>query len=95
VAFEGITELHASVIYFVVAIVIGVGYALASICARFGRRGVAAKYLNHGTILELIWTVTPALVLVAVAFPSFRLLYLMDEVVSPALTIKVLGHQWY
>jgi heme/copper-type cytochrome/quinol oxidase subunit 2 len=39
---------------------------------------IAHKYLTHGTVLELIWTVTPALILMFVAFPSFRLLYLMD-----------------
>jgi cytochrome c oxidase subunit 2 len=39
---------------------------------------IAHKYLTHGTVLELIWTVTPALILIVVAFPSFRLLYLMD-----------------
>jgi len=47
------------------------------------------------TLIELIWTVGPALVLVAIAFPSFKLLYLMDEVIDPAMTVKVTGHQWY
>lgn len=47
------------------------------------------------TIIELIWTITPALILIAIAFPSFRLLYLLDEVTSPTVTIKVTGHQWY
>jgi cytochrome c oxidase subunit 2 len=56
---------------------------------------IAHKYLTHGTVLELIWTVTPALILIAIAFPSFRLLYLLDEVISPTITIKVVGHQWY
>ena len=56
---------------------------------------IAHKYLTHGTVLELVWTITPALILIAIAFPSFRLLYLMDEVISPTLTIKVVGHQWY
>jgi len=42
-------------------------------------------------VLELIWTITPALVLIAIAFPSFTLLYLMDEVISPTLTIKIVG----
>jgi cytochrome c oxidase subunit 2 len=51
------------------------------------------KYMNHGTILETVWTILPALVLVAIAFPSFRLLYLMDEVISPTLTIKIVGNQ--
>lgn len=47
------------------------------------------------TLIELIWTITPALVLIAIAFPSFRLLYILDEVISPVITIKISGHQWY
>src|ERR1700759_919843 len=47
------------------------------------------------TLIELIWTITPALILIAITFPSFRLLYLLDEVTSPTVTIKVTGHQWY
>jgi len=53
------------------------------------------KYANHGTLIELIWTITPAIVLIMIAFPSFKLLYLMDEVISPSMTIKAVGHQWY
>ena len=52
---------------------------------------ISHKYLNHGTLIELIWTITPALILIAIAFPSFRLLYLLDEVISPTITIKVVG----
>ena len=47
------------------------------------------------TLIELIWTITPAIILIAIAFPSFRLLYLLDEVISPTITIKVVGHQWF
>jgi cytochrome c oxidase subunit 2 len=54
---------------------------------------ISHKFMIHGTLIELIWTVTPAIVLVAIAFPSFKLLYLMDEVIDPAITIKVVGHQ--
>ena len=43
------------------------------------------------TLIELIWTITPAFILIAIAFPSFRLLYLLDEVISPTVTIKVVG----
>ena len=55
------------------------------------RNKLVYRYLNHGTLIELIWTVGPALVLVAIAFPSFKLLYLMDEVIDPAMTVKVTG----
>ena len=43
------------------------------------------------TLIELIWTITPALILIAIAFPSFKLLYMLDEVISPTMTIKVAG----
>jgi len=56
---------------------------------------ISHKYLNHGTLIELIWTITPALILILIAFPSFKLLYLMDEVSDPAMSVLAEGHQWY
>jgi len=47
------------------------------------------------TLIELIWTITPAVILILIAFPSFKLLYLMDEVNDPSMTVSVEGHQWY
>lgn len=49
----------------------------------------------HGTVIEIVWTLIPAFTLVTIAIPSFALLYAVDEVVDPALTVKVVGHQWY
>jgi len=49
----------------------------------------------HGTALEIIWTITPSLILIFIAIPSFALLYAIDEVIDPALTVKVLGNQWF
>jgi cytochrome c oxidase subunit 2 len=51
--------------------------------------------LTHGTILEIVWTVIPSIILVFIAIPSFALLYSMDEVLNPMLTFKAIGHQWY
>nr|YP_009681590.1 cytochrome c oxidase subunit II [Dicyrtomina saundersi]QDO72011.1 cytochrome c oxidase subunit II [Dicyrtomina saundersi] len=45
--------------------------------------------------LELFWTVVPTVILLFIGFPSIRLLYLLDEVYKPSLTIKTIGHQWY
>nr|BCO16558.1 cytochrome oxidase subunit 2 [Diplodactylus vittatus] len=45
--------------------------------------------------VEMIWTMLPAIILILIALPSLRILYLMDEVNSPHLTIKAIGHQWY
>jgi cytochrome c oxidase subunit 2 len=49
----------------------------------------------HGTTMEIIWTIFPSLILMLIAIPSFALLYSMDEIVDPAITIKAIGHQWY
>nr|YP_007624673.1 cytochrome c oxidase subunit II [Tachycineta cyaneoviridis]AEX37404.1 cytochrome c oxidase subunit II [Tachycineta cyaneoviridis] len=45
--------------------------------------------------IELVWTILPAMVLIALALPSLRILYLMDEVNEPDMTLKAIGHQWY
>lgn len=51
--------------------------------------------LYEGQLIELIWTIIPALILIFIALPSLRALYLLDEVKTPAITIKTIGHQWY
>nr|YP_010371916.1 cytochrome c oxidase subunit II [Peleteria iavana]UOX27096.1 cytochrome c oxidase subunit II [Peleteria iavana] len=53
------------------------------------------RYLLHGQTIEIIWTVLPAIILLFIAFPSLRLLYLLDEINEPMITLKTVGHQWY
>nr|AWB99566.1 cytochrome c oxidase subunit 2 [Anopheles aff. oswaldoi SPForm PGF-2018] len=53
------------------------------------------RFLLHGQTIEIIWTVLPAIILMFIAFPSLRLLYLMDEINTPSITLKSIGHQWY
>nr|YP_009443281.1 cytochrome c oxidase subunit II [Electrona carlsbergi]ATQ37641.1 cytochrome c oxidase subunit II [Electrona carlsbergi]WNH24086.1 cytochrome c oxidase subunit II [Electrona risso] len=53
------------------------------------------KYILDSQEIEIIWTVLPALILILIALPSLRILYLIDEIDDPHLTIKALGHQWY
>jgi cytochrome c oxidase subunit 2 len=45
--------------------------------------------------LEIVWTITPSIILLLIAVPSFALLYSMDEVIDPTITFKAIGHQWY
>nr|URW97325.1 cytochrome c oxidase subunit II [Crocidura cf. neglecta UMMZ 174675] len=45
--------------------------------------------------VETIWTILPAIILVMIALPSLRILYMMDEINNPTLTVKTVGHQWY
>nr|AOW69101.1 cytochrome c oxidase subunit II [Colletotrichum fructicola]AQT39488.1 cytochrome c oxidase subunit 2 [Colletotrichum siamense]AQT39593.1 cytochrome c oxidase subunit 2 [Colletotrichum aenigma]AQT39503.1 cytochrome c oxidase subunit 2 [Colletotrichum siamense]AQT39518.1 cytochrome c oxidase subunit 2 [Colletotrichum siamense] len=94
---EGLVELHDNIMYYLVLILFGVGWILFSIVKYFyfTVAPIAHKYLNHGTLIELIWTITPAVILILIAFPSFKLLYLMDEVNDPSMTVSVEGHQWY
>ena len=50
---------------------------------------------THATTVEIVWTIVPAIILMIIAVPSFALLYSMDEILDPAVTLKVVGHQWY
>ena len=51
--------------------------------------------VTHNTVLEILWTIVPILILVVIAVPSFRLLYFGDKAQDAAMTVKVTGHQWY
>nr|YP_009654838.1 cytochrome c oxidase subunit II [Placosternum urus]QCI09406.1 cytochrome c oxidase subunit II [Placosternum urus] len=53
------------------------------------------RYLLEGQTIELMWTLLPAITLIFIALPSLRLLYMIDEMNSPSITLKVIGHQWY
>lgn len=94
---EGLIELHDIIMYYLIVILFGVGWIMFSIAYNFvnTKSPMSHKYLNHGTLIELIWTITPAIILILIAFPSFKLLYLMDEVNDPSMTIIAEGHQWY
>lgn len=88
---EEIVFFHDQIMFLLIVIVIAVLWLLVE--------ALNGKYydrdLTDGTLLEIVWTIIPAVILVFIASPSLKLLYLMDEVVSPALTIKAIGHQWY
>nr|ACG63741.1 cytochrome oxidase subunit II [Dyschirius salinus]ACG63742.1 cytochrome oxidase subunit II [Dyschirius salinus]ACG63743.1 cytochrome oxidase subunit II [Dyschirius salinus]ACG63744.1 cytochrome oxidase subunit II [Dyschirius salinus]ACG63746.1 cytochrome oxidase subunit II [Dyschirius salinus] len=53
------------------------------------------RYLLEGQTIEVIWTILPAIILIFIALPSLHLLYLLDEVNNPSITLKCIGHQWY
>ena len=94
---EGLVELHDNIMYYLVIILFSVGWILLSIIKNYVAKNtpISHKYLNHGTLIELIWTITPAVILMLIAFPSFKLLYLMDEVSDPSMSVLAEGHQWY
>nr|YP_010632454.1 cytochrome c oxidase subunit II [Cladonia uncialis]WBP63172.1 cytochrome c oxidase subunit II [Cladonia uncialis]WBP63308.1 cytochrome c oxidase subunit II [Cladonia uncialis]WBP63498.1 cytochrome c oxidase subunit II [Cladonia uncialis] len=94
---EALVELHNNILFYLVIILFGVGWLLMIIVRKYNttESPISLKYSSHGTLIELIWTITPALILILIAFPSFKLLYLMDEVIDPAMAILAEGHQWY
>lgn len=94
---EGLIELHDNIMFYLVIILFGVAWIMLSIIRNYSNKKspISHKYLNHGTTIELIWTITPALILILIAFPSFKLLYLMDEVSDPSMSVLAEGHQWY
>jgi len=93
---EGIINLHNDVMFFLVVIGFLVAWVLARVCIAYDESvSPSADKTVHGTTIEIVWTITPALVLMIIAVPSFALLYAMDEIIDPAITLKVVGHQWY
>nr|WJJ65158.1 cytochrome c oxidase subunit II [Rhinusa neta] len=53
------------------------------------------RFLLEGQLIETVWTILPAIILISIALPSLRLLYILDEIYNPMVTIKVIGHQWF
>jgi cytochrome c oxidase subunit 2 len=98
---EGIINLHHDLMFFITFIFFFVLVVMARTLYYFS--GVVtnttntnyARHIVHGTAIEIIWTVLPSLILVVVALPSFALLYSIDEIIEPSLTVKCVGHQWY
>lgn len=91
--FSGILDLHDNIFFYLVVIAILVFWMLGSTIYYFNseKSKITYKYLVHGTLIEVLWTIFPAIVLLAIAIPSFRLLYILDEVTLPTITIKATG----
>lgn len=89
-----IHDLHHRIAFYLIIVGVLVGWCLYSLTF-YSRTSLVYFRNTHANWLELIWTVTPAFILWAIGLPSLHLLYLMDELIDPELTIKVVGNQWY
>nr|AFE61513.1 cytochrome oxidase subunit 2 [Ecitomorpha sp. HE-2012] len=88
---EQLMFFHDHTLMILLMITTLVGYVMGSLFLnKFNYR-----YLLEGQMIELIWTILPAITLIFIALPSLRLLYLLDEINNPLITIKTIGHQWY
>lgn len=88
---EQIIFFHDHTLIILIIITILVGYLIVSLFFNF----YINRFLLEGQIIELIWTILPAITLIFIALPSLRLLYLLDELNNPLITLKSIGHQWY
>lgn len=88
---EELIFFHDHAIMILVIIISLVGYAAFSLMLNT----YTCRSLVEGQEIETVWTIIPAIILVFLALPSLRLLYLLDEVGDCSLTVKSIGHQWY
>ncbi len=82
---------HDHAILIIILVVTVVRYAFIFLAINKYRN----RYLLEAQQIETIWTILPAIILLFLALPSLRVLYLTDEISQPSITIKTIGHQWY
>jgi cytochrome c oxidase subunit 2 len=101
---EPATDLMSDIIsfhsYILMPIITGISLLvlglLLYIMFRFNsKRNVVASATTHNTVIEILWTVIPVILLIIIAIPSFRLLYVSETIPKADLTIKAIGNQWY
>nr|AYU71309.1 cytochrome c oxidase subunit 2 [Agrilinae sp. 1 ACP-2013] len=88
---EQLIFFHDHALSILLIITVMVGYLLLELL--FNKQ--INRLLLEGQTIELIWTILPALTLIFIALPSLQLLYLIDEIKNPLISIKSIGHQWY
>ena len=93
---DRVIHLHNEVLVIITVITLFVGGLLIWVMFRYNaKRNPVPSQTTHNTMIEILWTVIPVLILVMIAIPSFRLIYYQDRTPDPDMTIKVTGHQWY
>nr|YP_009351744.1 cytochrome c oxidase subunit II [Noditermes cristifrons]AQP30535.1 cytochrome c oxidase subunit 2 [Noditermes cristifrons] len=88
---EQLIYFHDHALMIMLMIITTVFYTMISII----QNKQTSRFLLEGQMIETVWTIAPAIILVFIAIPSLRLLYLMDEIHNPVVTLKTVGHQWY
>ena len=96
ISMEGILTFNKHLLFLVIVIVLFVGWILFFTVYYFVEfNNKFSSNFVHNKELEIIWTSVPALILLMLATPSFTLLYAMDELTEPEISLKILGHQWF
>ena len=93
---ESIVSLHDFIAWIMAGVVFLVFVLLGYVIYRFNeRRNPSPATFSHNLPLEVVWTAIPIAILIAIAVPSFQLLYMMDKAQDADMTLKVTGYQWY
>lgn len=93
---ESIHSFHFFLLVIIIAVVLLVLALLIVVALKFNEKAnPVPSRTTHHTLIEVVWTVVPVLILVAIAIPSFRLLFLELDLPKADITVKVTGHQWY
>jgi len=93
---EKVHDFHNLLLVIIVSVVVLVLGILGYVMYRFSaKRNPVPSKTSHNTMLEVLWTAVPIMILVIIAIPSLRLLYFSAKATDPEMTLKVTGHQWY
>nr|YP_010554939.1 cytochrome c oxidase subunit II [Somanniathelphusa grayi]UYP50871.1 cytochrome c oxidase subunit II [Somanniathelphusa grayi] len=88
---EQLIFFHDHIMLIIILILTFVGYTLLTLFSNL----FINRFMLQNQTIEVIWTTIPAIILIFIALPSLRLLYLLDEINNPSITLKTMGHQWY
>lgn len=93
---EQISNLDKFQHYVIAAIVAFILLLLLYVCFRFrSSKNPIPSNTSHNAKLEIAWTIIPVLILISIVIPSIKLLYYMDRIPQPDMSLKIVGHQWY
>lgn len=95
---ENIIDLHHDIMFFLIIITILTSWMLGRVVYFYSAKNTITLrnlYNTHNTLIEVVWTLIPTFILIIIALPSYALIYNIDELNDPRLTLKIIGHQWY
>lgn len=93
---QKVYDFHTMLLYIITGVVLVVFVLLAYVIVRYNKHvNPHPSAMTHNVKLEIIWTLIPCLIVLAIAWVSFPLLYYVDRMPAPDMTLKVTGHQWY
>ncbi|MEM7040565.1 MAG: cytochrome c oxidase subunit II, partial [Bacteroidota bacterium] len=93
---ERLNDFHNMLLWIIIAIALFVLALLVWVILRYNAKAnPEPQQFSHNVLIEVIWTAVPIIILIIIAIPSFRVLYLNDRTENPDMTLKIIGRQWY